>query len=278
MVKTISILGCGWLGTALGKRLLSKGFAVKGSVASADSYNQLEITGIQTYHVKIEPNEVFIDYKNFFNTDVLVISLPPRGENVKEDFPKQIGQIIQLLDEVKIGRIIFISSTSVYQPWNGVVREGDEGYTSKPNGKALLQAEKMLMGLPNVQTTVLRLGGLIGYDRNPGRFLLKKNAVTADSPVNLIHRDDAVEIILQVIEKNVCDEVFNACCPQHPSKREFYAKAANIINMPVPNFSGAAENYKIVNSDKLISRLGYTFKYASPMDYLKELEEWAYRI
>jgi len=38
------------------------------------------------------------------------------------------------------------------------------------------------------------------------------------------------------------------------------------------------ENYKIVNSDKLIARLAYNFKYSSPMDYLKELEEWAYRI
>ena len=278
MVKTISILGCGWLGTALGKKLLTKGLAVKGSVASAESYNQLEITGIQTYHIKIEPEEVFIDYKNFFNTDVLIISLPPRGEDVKENFPKQINQIIQLLNETKIGRIIFISSTSVYQSWNGVVREGDEGYPNKANGKALLLAEKILMGLPNVQTTVLRLGGLVGYDRNPGRFLLKKREVAADSPVNLIHRDDAVEIIQQLIEKNIWGEVFNACSPQHPTKREFYTKAAKISNLPLPNFSGFVENYKIVNSDKLVTRLGYTYKYISPMDYLKELEEWAYRI
>lgn len=278
MVKTISILGCGWLGTALGKRLLSKGKAVKGSVASAESYNQLEITGIQTYHIKVEPEEVFIDYKNFFNTDVLIISLPPRGDDVKENFPKQINQVVKLLNETKIGRIIFISSTSVYQSWNGIVREGDEGYPNKANGKALLLAEKILMGLGNVQTTVLRLGGLIGYDRNPGRFLQKKKDVAADSPVNLIHRDDAVEIILQLIEKDIWGEVLNACSPQHPTKREFYTKAAKISNLPAPNFSNVPENYKIVNSDKLVALLGYTFKYISPMDYLKELEEWTYRI
>lgn len=278
MVKTISILGCGWLGTALGKKFLTKGLAVKGSSATTESYNQLEITGIQTYHIKIEPGEVVIDYKNFFNTDVLVISLPPRGENVKENFPKRINQIIQLVNETKITRILFISSTSVYQAWNGIVREGEEGYPEKTNGKALLLAEKMLFALPNVKTSVVRLGGLIGYDRNPARFLSGKKKVPADTPVNLIHRDDAVEIISQLIEKDIWGEVFNACSPQHPTKKEFYTKAAKISNLPVPDFSDTPGNYKIVNSDKLISRLGYAYKYISPMDYLKEVEEWAYRI
>jgi len=278
MVKTISILGCGWLGTAIGKKLLVKGLAVKGSVATSESYNLLETSGIQTYHIKIEPDGVVVDYKNFFNTDVLIIALPPRGENVVENFPKQISQIVQLIEKTKIGRVLFVSSTSVYQPWNGTVREGDEGYTSKPSGKALLRAEKILQALPGVKTTVVRLGGLIGYDRNPARFVTGKTDVAADTPVNLIHRDDAVQIITALIEKDIWGEVFNACSPQHPTKREFYSKAAAISGLPVPAFSHTQENYKIVNSDKLVTRLGYTFKYISPMDYLKEVEEWAYRI
>jgi len=278
MVKTISILGCGWLGTAIGKKLLVKGLAVKGSVATSESYNLLETSGIQTYHIKIEPDGVVVDYKNFFNTDVLIIALPPRGEDVVENFPKQISKIVQLIDETKIGRVLFVSSTSVYQPWNGTVREGDEGYTSKPSGKALLRAEKILQALPGVKTTVVRLGGLIGYDRNPARFVTGKTDVAADTPVNLIHRDDAVQIITLLIEKDIWGEVFNACSPQHPTKREFYSKAAAISGLPVPEFSHKQENYKIVNSDKLVARLGYTFKYISPMDYLKEVEEWAYRI
>ena len=278
MVKTVSILGCGWLGAALGKRFLTKGVAVKGSVASTDSYNRLETTGIQTYHIRIDSDGVAIDYKNFFNTDVLIIALPPRGENVIENFPQQINQIVQLIVETKIARVLFISSTSVYQPWNGVVREGDEGYPSKPAGKALIKAEKLLQSLPNTKTTVVRLGGLIGYDRNPARFLTGKKDVAADTPVNLIHRDDAVEIIFELIEKNIWGDVFNACSPHHPTKKEFYTKAAAISGLPAPELNLLHENYKIVNCDKLISRLGYSFRYFSPMDYLKEVEEWSFRI
>ena len=278
MVKTVSILGCGWLGTALGKKYLTKGVAVKGSVASTDSYNRLETSGIQTYHIRIGPDGVAIDYKNFFNTDVLIIALPPRGENVIENFPQQINQIVQLIVETKIARVLFVSSTSVYQPWNGVVREGDEGYPGKPTGRALVKAEKLLQSLPNTKTTVVRLGGLIGYDRNPARFLSGKKDIAADTPVNLVHRDDAVQIIFDLIERNIWGEVFNACSPHHPTKKEFYTKAAAISGLPAPGFNLLHENYKIVNSDKLISRLGYSFRYFSPMDYLKEVEEWSFRI
>lgn len=278
MTKTVSILGCGWLGTALGRQLITKGYSVKGSAATNDSYIKIEVSGIQTYYIRIEPESVIIDYNNFFNTDVLVIALPPRIDDVVDNYPKQIGQVAQLISGTKVEKVIFVSSTSVYQPWNGVVREGDEGYPSKANGKALLRAEKMLQALPGTKTTVVRLGGLIGYDRNPARFVAGKTDVAGDTPVNLIHRDDAVQIIQALIEKEIWGEVFNACSPQHPSKREFYTKAAAISGLPVPHFSRSPENYKIVNSDKLVSRLGYTFKYVNPMDYLKEVEEWMYRI
>ncbi len=279
MIKTISILGCGWLGTALGKKLLLKNYIVKGSTASAEKYVALEFTGIETYHLKVEPDSVIIDYTSFFNTDVLIISIPPkRIENIEDIYPKQINQIIQLIRKTHVKRVIFISSTSVYEPANEVVREADAENPSKPNGKAILKAEKLLQELPEVQTTVVRFGGLIGFDRNPARFLTGKKDVPGGSPVNLIHRKDAINILIQIVEKQAWGEVFNACCPGHPTKKEFYTKAAEISELPAPEFVNVPEKYKIVNSEKLVQRLGYRFEYPSPMDYLTEWQEWIYRI
>jgi nucleoside-diphosphate-sugar epimerase len=279
MSKTVSILGCGWLGTAVGKSLLSKGYVVKGSTVTSDSYNKLETTGIETYHIKIEPGSVVIDYTSFFNTDVLIISFPPaRTENITEIYPQQVNEVIQLIQQLKIQKVLFVSSTSVYEATNRIVREGDEGSPEKPAGKAILAAEKMLLEVKDIRTTVVRFGGLIGADRNPARFLAAKKSVPASTPVNLIHRADCVNIISKIITDEIWGELFNACCPEHPTKKEFYAKAAKISELPAPDFVERPENYKIVNSDKLIKRLGYKFEYPSPMDYLKELEEWAYRI
>ncbi len=279
MRKKISILGCGWLGTALGLFLSARGWEVKGSTASQEGCNRLETTGIDTYYLKVEPHSVEVDYMNFFHTDVLVISLPPqRSEDIRELFPRQIDQIIQYIYRLGIQKVVFISSTSVYQNINGTVREGDEGLPDKPVGYALLEAENKLLGLKGVDTAVVRFGGLIGIDRNPARYMMEKQNVPAEAPVNLIHRNDCVKIISEIIFQEKWGEVFNACCPDHPTKLEFYTKAAQIRKISPPGFIQGTGNYKIVNSDKLIGQLGYSFEYPNLMNYLKELEEWAYRI
>lgn len=279
MSKTISILGCGWLGTALGKSLIRKGWKVKGSTSSTQSYNDLEMTGISAFYVKVKPKSIEIDYNSFFNTDVLLVSIPPsHTDSVEEYYPQKIARIVDKVEALGIKNVIFISSTSVYQSQNKEVREGEEGNPEKQSGRALLAAEKQFEENRNFQTTVIRFGGLIGYDRNPARFLQNKAEVAGDTPVNLIHRDDCVNIITQLLEQNIWGETFNASSPGHPVKKEFYTKAAKISELPLPVFSKESENYKLVNSDKLIKALGYEFVYNSPMDYLKEVEEWVYRI
>ncbi|WP_297089552.1 NAD(P)H-binding protein [uncultured Draconibacterium sp.] len=279
MRKTISILGCGWLGTALGKSLLRQGWKVKGSTTTTQSYNKLELSGISTFYVKVKARSLEVDYNSFFNTDVLVVAFPPtRTRCVEDSFPPKIEQLIAKIKEVGVKKVLFVSSTSVYESVNAEVVEGQEGSPEKTSGKALLAAEQLLLSCSEFKTTVLRFGGLIGYDRNPARFVQNKKEPLFDAPVNLIHRDDCVNIITQILEKNIWGEVFNAVCPEHPGRNEFYARAAKISELPVPVFSKEHGPFKIVNSNKLIQQLQYSFVYNSPMDYLKEVEEWAYRI
>jgi len=279
MRTNISILGCGWLGTALGKRLLSKRYIVKGSTTSNEQYNKLETTGIQPYYLNITADSMDIDYANFFNTDILVIAIPPkRIPNIDEIFPKQIKQIVDYIEKLKIPKVIFISSTSVYECKNKPVQEEEPGNPDKPVGRALLKAEKMLQNIQGTKTTVLRIAGMIGAERNPARFMAGKSEVVGSTPVNLVHRIDCVNIILEIIEKEQWWEVFNVCAPGHPTKKEFYRKAAIVGNLPFPNFVDKEENYKIVDSSKLIKKLDYKFEYPDPLDYLIELEEWIYRI
>ena len=279
MKKTISILGCGWLGTALGKSLLRKGWKVKGSTSSTQSYNNLEMSGISTFYLKVKPKSIEIDYNSFFSTDILMVSFPPtRTDCVEESFPRKITQVVKKVEELGIKKVLFISSTSVYQSQNKELREGEEGSPEKASGRALLKAEELFTTSDKFQTTILRFGGLIGYDRNPAKFLKGKADIAGESPVNLIHRDDCQNIITRIINEDIWGEVFNASSPGHPTKRGFYTKAAQISELPAPGFTNELEDFKIINSDKLIKRLDYTFAYNSPMDYLKELEEWAYRI
>ena len=269
---TVSILGCGWLGVALGKHLRKRRFSVKGSVTSPEKFGLLRTSGIVPYRILLSESNVEVDEPAFFEADVLIIAIPPRRiDEIERIFPTQIAQLIPIILKSGIRKVIFISSTSVYPENLMTATENDVIYPDKTSGKACLAAENLLNNLTDFETTILRFGGLIGADRNPARFLLKSARPVANIPVNLIHQDDCIGIIDAILEKDLWGETLNACCPEHPLKKDFYGKAAQISGLPAPLVSDEDEAYKIIDSSKLKQLLKYKFKYPSPMDYLDSL-------
>jgi hypothetical protein len=140
----------------------------------------------------------------------------------------------------------------------------------KESGKVLLEVEKMYLKEKKIITNVIRFGGLIGADRHPARFLSGKSGITgAKNPVNLIHLKDCIGIIKKMIKLELKQQIYNACMPEHPLKKDFYIRAANTHNLAVPQFLDETEGkYKIVDSAKLIRDTGYEFKYKNPFECL----------
>jgi len=173
--------------------------------------------------------------------------------------------------ESSVKSVLFVSSTSVYPALNREVNEDDASdpdAADSPAGRALLYVEEMLRSETAFRTTVVRFSGLIGYDRNPARYLMRmKEVADPEQPMNLIHRDDCIAIIGAIIRKSVWGEVFNASSDHHPKRREFYAVAAESQGLPAPAFadSGAKEPFKTVGSRKLVDALGYRFLHPDPL-------------
>lgn len=274
-ISTISILGCGWLGLPLAKALAAKKFKVKGSVTSPDKFEALRKNDVLPCHLVLGAADIMLDDPRFFETDLLIVSIPPRRtEDVERVFPAQIAQLIHYLEKYEVQRVLFISSTSVYPDTAGIAREENIALPDKASGRALIAAENLLISNDTFKTTVVRFGGLIGADRNPARFLTRqKGTIDGSKPVNLIHRDDCIQIIIGLIDQEVWGAVFNACCPQHPNKKEFYETASEISGSPAPVFGEGSSSFgKIVDSTKLIGRLNYSFIYPSPIDWLATLK------
>lgn len=273
-IESISILGCGWLGVPLAKHFLEDGSVVKGSVTSEEKFEMLHDAGILPYRIVLSDTEVILDDPDFFKCDVLVISIPPRRiEEIEQVFPSQIRRLIPFILKAGIQKVIFISSTSVYPDQNQLARENDILFPDKASGKALVDAENLLREESGFKTTIVRFGGLIGADRNPARFLLKSAQPIANAPVNLIHQDDCIGIISAIIKQELWGETLNACCPEHPMKKDFYEKAAIQSGLPVPVISEELAAFKTIDSSKLIRLLNYQFIFSSPMDYLDQTED-----
>lgn len=255
MNKKVSILGCGWLGKPLAIDLINNGYIVKGSTTSPQKIEVLISVGIEPFIIDISTREN--DRTFFLNTEVLIIPITSKSST---DFSYLITQI----EKANIKKVIFISSTSVYENANEIVTEETPTKTT-----ALSEIEELFRSNTSFKTTILRFGGLFGYNRNPGNFF--KSGKIIDNPegfINFIHQDDCIQIIKKIISKNCWGETFNACADDHPKRRDFYKKVIKKAGRSTPQFNEEATNdYKIVNSEKLKKLLDYSFKYANLMEY-----------
>jgi len=265
--KTISILGCGWLGLPLAKHLIEAGYRVKGSTTAKKNLAPLSEQGIEPFYLVIDPELRGDGVVDFFSADILVVNFPPeRRDDVVEYHQAQINALIAEIKKSPVKKVIFVSSTSVYPNLMRDVFEDEGNPPTKASGLALLAVERLFTACPDFETTILRFGGLIGYDRKPGRFLSgRKEVRNGDAPVNLIHRDDCIAVIHSIIENNLWGETLNACADLHPLRKNYYVSQAKMLGVEPPAFrEGADTDFKIVRSDKLKRLLSYEFKYPDP--------------
>lgn len=255
MKLEISILGCGWLGLPLASYLVNMGIVVKGSVTSLDKLEKLKSKNIIPYIVDI--NTEGNDLSDFLHSEILIISIP---SNFFNNFKSLIGHI----EVSKIKKVLFISSTSVYSNSNQIVTE-----ETQVKDSLLSEIEILFRSSPLFETSIIRFGGLFGYDRKPGNFITKvKKIENPEGFVNLIHRDDCIQIIHQIVANDIWGEIFNACADTHPSRRDFYTKENLKLGGEELIFNeNALNSYKIISSNKLKSMLGFTFKYSDLLNY-----------
>lgn len=266
----ISILGCGWLGLPLAKALIVNGFTIKGSTTSVTKLSTLKSLGINPFLVSLDSKSINGAIEDFLSeSETLIIDIPPQLRRKSSDsstsdekvFVEKIKTLIPYIEKSTIKNVVFVSSTSVYGEVDGTISEETQPKPDTESGKQLLEAEILLQNNPNFKTTILRFGGLIGEDRNPITFLAgKANLENPETPINFIHQDDCIGIILKIIVKKSWNEIYNGVSPFHPKRETYYTKKATELNLPLPTFDHSnPSNGKIILSGKIETVLGYSF-------------------
>lgn len=262
---SVSIIGCGWLGLPLAEILARQGCRVKGSTTTLEKIPVLKKAGIFSFVLQVNSSVKGEGVKDFFDTDVVVITLPfRRSFTDPHDYRKQVDAVLAQCKNVPF--LIFTSSTSVY-PDNIETASEDLDFTpDNERSKVLRQVEKHITARKGI---VVRFSGLYGGSRKIGNFLAAKKELSGgESPVNLIHQDDAVGILQKVIEQRekLAGEVFNGCSNAHPTRRELYTAAAKKMNLAPPQFIEEKNPVKkIVVNEKVKKILGYKFLHPDPM-------------
>jgi nucleoside-diphosphate-sugar epimerase len=237
--NTVGIIGCGWLGLPLAKTFIKAGFTVKGTTTSENKIELLKNEGIGAYIITLTENEIKGNILDFLeNVNTLVINVPPklRGSN-KENYVAKMTLLHSAIKNSTIKNVIFASSTAVYGDFDGDVSENTKTEPVTESGKQLVESEQIFSGDDSLQTTIIRFGGLISEDRHPVTMLSKKNSIeNGNMPVNLIHRNDCIRVIIAIIENGWWQKTINAVYPLHPAKKEYYTLEASKKGLKSPNY------------------------------------------
>ena len=275
-MKKVSIIGLGWLGEATGLLLQSLGYQVLGSSTRPEKVETLRKRGLDAIHFALSPDPEGTGYQRLFDSEILVVTLPPRSrQGDGELYLQQLASLRELIAGSSVKQLIFISSTGIYpnESKSSPYTEAEPINASNAGNPVLYQAEALMESLPTYQLTVLRMGGLMGADRIPGIYFSGKEQVVGHTRVNFIHQVDAARMVAWVIDQGLWNQTFNGVAPEHPLRRELYQQNASALGIPLPaSYQEAADEEvgRLISSDKLLAT-GFAFKFPDPMTFFDAL-------
>ena len=259
--KNVVILGCGWLGKIVGSELANSGFKVFGSIRDEDKSESLKNLGIQPFILDTNVNSQ-ISTDLIDNTSIVLMFFPPSIASESRKYHEILEELASRFHENT--RFIFTSSTGVYPQQEGTFDES-WSFTENDQNNRLKLAENTLRHLLGNRLTIIRPGGLIGPDRHP-IYSLQGRQISHDgnAPVNLIHGKDISGVVLKILESGYSGGVFNLVFPHHPTKKEYYQKAAEVLSLDRPEFGSENTPNRLITGDSVEHKLDY--KYRCPID------------
>ena len=258
-MKSICVIGCGWLGTPLASFFVKSGYKVLGTTTSESKVSELTEKGIGASVFRLGSDEASLP-----RADVYIINIPP---SQIDDYPDKLRKLMNSFPS-DVDQILFCSTTSVYADEEKTVTEQDvhpgQSLDSSETDEArhgtprsvLLEAEGIMAAHP--KTTILRLAGLIGGKRHPIKFLSgKKGLKKPQAPVNIIHRNELIATIATLVDLQTVGEVFNVCASKHPTRMEYYTTIARKSGLPLPEFDESdLSSGKLIDSSKIQQHVG----------------------
>ncbi len=256
-------MGCGWLGFPLAKAFLATAYNVKGTTTSVEKISILGREGIQPFIITLSENAIQGKIHEFLkDVHTLIINIPPKLRGAtNENYIAKMQLLHQAIKASAIKNLAFVSSTSVYGNLDGIATEKTAPMPETESGRQLIQSEAIFKNDRDLQTTIIRFGGLISEDRHPVTMLTKRQGLdNGHMPVNLIHRDDCIRIITSVVKHNWWNQIINGVYPDHPSKKEYYTREAEKRGIEPPDYTvGTPKVGKIICSDYLINVKKFQF-------------------
>jgi nucleoside-diphosphate-sugar epimerase len=265
------IIGCGYVGSALAKRLIQLGHEVSAVRRTAEPTEDFHLVAADITH----PAE----WQKIGGAFDWVVNLVSSGKGGADEYRQVYIEGNRNLVKWAAGRgikkIIYASSTSVYGQKDGsAVKETSPTEPTTDTSKILLEAEQLLLqAAPALPCVVLRVAGIYGPERGHLFKQYLKNEARipgkGERIINMIHRDDLVEVIIAALKNGRPGEIYNAVDDEPVALLNFYRWLAETLGKWMPPFVSEDEEperkraitSKKVQNRKMKTELGVQLKY-----------------
>lgn len=258
LAQTALILGAGFLGQVLAKKLLARGLTVYGTVRSERTAEALARLGVRPMILSVTQKVTLAAIRPIYDAGSIdVYYMIPPGPMDKDPGAAKVvleglRNVTTALRQARIRSGVLVSSTSVYGQAAGPDGNVDADSPAQPaddRGRILLEGENIWTAARSVNR-VARLAGLYG----PGR-VIGKQAVLDGSPIagdpqafiNLIHVEDAANLLIQMAQPSSPEgtagpaRVELGCDDAPVSRLAYYTHLAQLLNVKPPSVMSDAQ-------------------------------------
>ena len=234
------ILGCGYVGLHLARRLVREGYVVRATTRTPERYAEIEAAGAEPAFVEVLEPDTLASLASWRPEVVFDLVRPQRiGRDRYTVWGTQ--NIAAAFSYPELEALIYLSSTSVYGRRDGEwTDEATEPAPMSPLGHARLESERVYhevreeKGLP---VRICRAPGIYG----PGRTLRQRLETGAyrrlDDErrwVSRIHVDDLVEGLLAAWRRGAPGETYLLCDDEPVTSQEYAELTASLLAIPLP--------------------------------------------
>ncbi|WP_422929967.1 SDR family oxidoreductase [Singulisphaera sp. PoT] len=242
---TTLIVGCGYLGQVVGRRLIASGERVLGTVRSPERAAQLAELGIEPQIADVLSAESLQAIPDAERIVYCVGFDRKAGASMRSVYVDGLRAFL----DARVGRyerLVYASSTGVYGQSDGSwVTEDSPAEPTHESGQVCLDAEKLIRAQADAShsAVVLRFAGLYG----PGR-IVRRAALCGGEPIagdpekflNLVHIDDAAQAVVAALDAQQPEACYLVCDDRPVHRGEYYGLAASLLDAPPPRFETPA--------------------------------------
>jgi nucleoside-diphosphate-sugar epimerase len=222
----VVVVGCGYVGLALGRRLVDRGHEVVGVRRSDAGLSAVADAGIEPVRADATDPESLSAVPD---VDHVVFAASSGGRGADAARTTYVDGLETTIDAFAAranppDRLVYTSSTGVYGDHGGDwVDESTPIRPTTAKTRVLAAAERIALGarLSGIDGTVVRLAGLYGPDRyRLDRYL--EGPVTGGY-LNSVHRDDAAGAVAHLLVEDLAREEVVLAADDEPVDKHAFA-------------------------------------------------------